>query len=127
MSEPLDIAFTFPAGMNENDVKSLLATVERAFDVIDDGRSNFNPDWTTVIALLKDGAQIMGGLSALASLTKALIAWRTKTVKAGRPTRVRIKLSCRQEIDLEYMSDDEIRLIIEKRGASSAHRVRKRS
>lgn len=127
MSEPLDIAVTFPTGLNENDVKALLANVQKDFDVVDDGHSNFNPDWTTVIGLLKDGAQIMGGLSALASLTNALIAWRTKTVKAGRPTPVRIKLSGRQEIDLESMSDDEIRLIIEKRGVTSGHRVRKRS
>src|SRR5271166_3901222 len=114
MSESLDIAFTFPAGMNENDAKELLTAIEKDFDFVDDGRSNFNPDWTTVIASLKDGAQLG---SALASLISAIIAWRAKTAEARRPTPVRIKVSGQQEIDLQSVSDDEIRLIIEKRRA----------
>jgi hypothetical protein len=115
MREPLDVALTFPAEMNKDDVRELLTAVKQDFDIIDDGRSNFNPDWVTIIALLKEGAQIVGGLSTLASLANTLIAWRTKTVKGGRPTAVRIKVSGRQEIDLQSISDDEIRLMIEKR------------
>lgn len=114
MREPLDIALTFPAEMNEEDVTALLTAVERDFDIIDDGRLNFNVDWVSVLALLKDSAQIVGGLAALASLADTLIAWRTKAVRNGRPTRVRIKVSGRQEIDLESVSDDEIRRLLGK-------------
>ncbi|MEK6289107.1 MAG: hypothetical protein AABO57_25615 [Acidobacteriota bacterium] len=112
MREPLDVALTFPAEMNEADLTALLTAVKQGFDIIDDGRSNFNADWVTIIALLKDGAEIVGGLGALASLANTLIAWRTKTVRSGRPTPVRIKVSGRKEIDLESVSDDEIRRLI---------------
>jgi predicted nucleotide-binding protein len=114
MREPLDVALTFPAEMNEADVTALLTVVKQDFDIIDDGRSNFNADWVTIIALLKDGAEIVGGLGALASLANTLIAWRTKTVRSGRPTPVRIKVSGLEEIDLESVSDDEIRRLIER-------------
>jgi hypothetical protein len=116
MTEPVDIALTFPAGMNDSDVKALLTAVQEHFEIVDDGGSNFSPDWMTVIALLKDGAQIIGGLSALASLANKLIDWRAKTAKAGRPTSVRIKMSGRREIDLQCMSDAEVRLVIESGG-----------
>src|ERR1041384_3620479 len=100
MSEPLDVALTFPAEMNEVDVTALLTAIEQNFNIIDDRRSNFNADSVTVIALLKDGAEIVGGLGALALLANTLIAWRTTTLRSGRPTPVRIKVSDREEIDL---------------------------
>jgi len=123
MSEPLDVALTFPAEMNEVDVTALLTAIEQNFNIIDDRRSNFNADWVTVIALLKDGAEIVGGLGALALLANTLIAWRTTTLRSGRPTPVRIKVSDREEIDLESISDDEIRRLIEKPRMGSNNKV----
>lgn len=113
MNDLLDIALTFPTGMNDEDTKALLAVLKENFEIVDDGRSNFSPDWTTVIALLKEGSQLVGGLSALASLANTLIGWRAKTAKSGRSTFVRVKMTGRREIDLQSMSDAEIRLIIE--------------
>jgi len=123
MKEPLDVALTFPGEMNDADLTALLTAIKPNFDIIDDGRSNFNADWVTIIALLKDSAEIVGGLGAMASLANALIAWRTKTVRSGRPTPVRIKVSGREEIDLESISDDDIRRLIERPQRASNNKI----
>lgn len=123
MTEPLDVALTFPAEMNKADVTALLTVIERDFDIVDDDLSNFTADWVTMIGLLKEGTQLVGGIGALALLANTLIAWRTQTIKSGRPTPVRIKFSGREEIDLDSVSDDEIRRVIEGRERVSNNKI----